>query len=293
MVKSAYYGNIDCTKEVSSMVKNNRLIIRADNSIIGDPHTGIVKYLKVTFEDDTVKSVPEGQLLIYPESTTKKLGIFYSNNSPDLIPYINLSLDSIQKSAKDQVDILTCVWSPIENNPFPEYIAWTKTSSHLNQLLQIMQLLYIAKQIGQYEYVSFLEHDVMYPEGYFDYPEFNHGEVITNMNYKGVCNKGWQSVPVKHEPFHQMTMRFDDAIKHCESILENALITNSGLIEPQIPNIVRKKWQSVNPAVHINHGKHFTSHFSIYSSTNLTSEDDYWGNYEKYIKPNKTYAWHR
>jgi hypothetical protein len=280
----AYYGGVDCTEVVKSKVKNGFLILRSNNDIIGDPNEGIPKSLIVNI-DGKDYITPEGGLFIYPPSKNKKLGVFYSNNTrPETFPAIRASLKSIEKAAKGKADILTCMWDPEPENPFTEYIAWTKTVSHLNQLLQIMQLLYVAKQVNQYETVSFLEHDVLYPEGYFDYPEISPGTVITNMNYMGVNKEGWQGVPVKHEPFHQMTMRFDEAIKHCESILENALVTNSGLIEPQITNIIREKWECINPAVHINHGGHFTSHFSIYSTTDLKSNDSYWGDHKDYLK---------
>jgi hypothetical protein len=279
---SATYGGVDCTAIVKSKIKNGSLILRSDNNIIGDPAVGERKSLVINIGNNTY-SVPEGGLFVYPKSNKKKLGIFYSNNTKaETFPAIRASLKSIEKAAKDKADILTCMWNHEPENPFPEYIAWTKTSSHLNQLLQVLQLLYVAKQVNKYEYVSFLEHDVLYPEGYFDYPEVKPGTVITNMNYMGINKDGWQSVPVKHEPFHQMTMRFDEAIKHCESILENALVTNSGLIEPQIPNIRREKWNCVNPAVHINHGSHFTSHFSIYSTKNLKQEEPYWGSHKDY-----------
>jgi hypothetical protein len=281
-LNSATYGGVDCTAIVKSKIKNGSLILRSDNNIIGDPSVGQRKSLIVNI-DDNVYTVPEGGLFVYPKSNNKKLGVFYSNNTKsETFPAIRASLKSIEKAAKNKADILTCMWNHEAENPFPEYIAWTKTTSHLNQLLQVLQLLYVAKQINNYEYVSFLEHDVLYPEGYFDYPEIKPKTVITNMNYMGINKNGWQSVPVKHEPFHQMTMRFDEAIKHCESILENALVTNSGLIEPQIPNITREKWNCINPAVHINHGNHFTSHFSIYSTTDLKQEEPYWGKHKDY-----------
>jgi hypothetical protein len=280
----ASYGNVDCTAKVKSLVKSGSLILRSDNNIIGDPNVGQAKSLVINI-DGKEYITPEGGLFIYPPSNNKKLGIFYSNNTnPQTFPAIRASLKSIEKAAKGKADILTCMWNHDAENPFTEYIAWTKTFSHLNQLLQIMQLLYVAKQVNQYDTVSFLEHDVLYPEGYFDYPEVGPGTVITNMNYMGVNKDGWQGVPIKHEPFHQMTMRFDEAIKHCESILENALITNSGLIEPQIPNIVRRKWECAHPAVHINHGGHFTSHFSIYSTTDLKAHDPYWGDHKDYLR---------
>lgn len=278
----AKYGGVDCTDIIKSRVINNKIILRVNNNIIGDPKPGILKELVINI-DNEVLVIKEGDLLIYPKSENKKLGIFYSNNNNiKIYSSIRSSLESIKKSATD-VDILTCVWNKVDNNPFPEYISHYKNSSHLNQLLQILQLLYTAKEIKEYEYVSFLEHDVMYPEGYFDYPDINEGEVITNFNYIGLCKDGWQEVPIKHEPFHQMTMKFDDAIKHCESILPNALVTNSGLIEPQVPNIIRRKWNCINPSVHINHGYHFTSHYSIYSKDRIFKTDKYWGDFTNYL----------
>jgi hypothetical protein len=281
---SATYGGVDCLHEVKSKVKGDRLIIMANNDIIGDTLPGNRKSLIVTFDTETV-TAEEGGLLVYPPTNNDKLGIFYSNNvNPQINNAIVASLKSIEKAADGKADILTCMWRHEPANPFPEYISWTHTFSHLNQLLQVMQLLYVARDITDYKYVSFLEHDVLYPEGYFDYPNVSEGEVITNMNYMGICKDGFQGVPTKHEPFHQMTMRFDEAIAHCESILANALINNSGLIEPQIGNIIRTKWECANPSVHINHGHHFTSHYSIYSSTDLSKTDPYWGNHDNYLQ---------
>ena len=280
---NASYGGVDCTEIVKLRVRNGSLILRSDNNIIGDPSVGKEKTLIVNI-DGVEHFTKEGGLFIYPASKNKKLGVFYSNNTNNkTFPAIRASLNSIKKASEGKADILTCMWNHEPENPFVEYMAWTKTVSHLNQLLQIMQLLYVARELNQYETVSFLEHDVLYPEGYFDYPDIAPGSVITNMNYMGLNRNGWQGVPVKHEPFHQMTMRFDEAIAHCESILANALVTNSGLIEPQIPEVTRLKWECKNPAVHVNHGGHFTSHFSIYSTTDVKEHDSYWGNSKDYL----------
>lgn len=282
----ATYGNKDCTNIIQSKVKDGKLIIRSSNDIIGDPTVGSTKYLKVDIELNGKtfnESVKEGDLLVFPKSKNNKLGIFYSNNiNSKIFPVIRASLKSIEvaSNCENGADILTCMWQNEPSNPFTEYIAWTKTHSHLNQLLQIMQLLYSARQINNYEYVSFLEHDVLYPEGYFDYPEFENGVVYTNMNYKGMNSQGFQLLGQRDEPFHQMTMRFDDAIKHCESILANALITNSGLIEPQ--NLIRKKWECKNSAIHVNHGMHFTSHYNVYRKDKMYEVDPYWGEHSKW-----------
>jgi hypothetical protein len=240
-----------------------------------------VKYLEIEIEYNGIVSnhkIQEHNLFVFPESKNNKLGIFYSNNNtPSLYPAIDASLKSIQKAAEGKADILTCMWQKHQSNPFPEFIAWTQTTSHLNQLLQVMQLLYQAKEINKYEYVSFLEHDVLYPEGYFDFPNFEEGTVITNMNYMGINADGFQPLGQRDEPFHQMTMKFDEAIRHCESIFANALVRNSGLIEPQ--NIIRKQWNCINPSIHINHGKHFTSHFNVYTKNTFTHHE-YWGEHK-------------
>jgi len=213
----------------------------------------------------------------------RNLGIFYSNNNnPDIYPAIKMSLDSISYASKDKADIITCVWNSIPGNHFTELIAWTQTTSHLNQVLQIMQCLYYAREQDEYKYVSFLEHDVLYPVGYFDHPEFKRGEIMTNMNYGGMIKEGFQKRKEvrKDEPFHQMTMRFDDAISHCEHILVNALVTNDGLIESDRHK--RLQWNSASESIHINHGSHFTSHFSIYNSENLVKIHPYWGEVSRY-----------
>lgn len=280
----ATYGGVDCIEKIRAKINGNKLIIRSSNDIIGDTQPGVVKYLELEIEHDGIISnhkIKENNLFVFPESRNNKLGIFYSNNNtPSIYPAIQASLKSIQKAAEGKADILTCMWQHEPQNPFPEFIAWTRTSSHLNQLLQVMQLLYQAKEISKYDYVSFLEHDVLYPEGYFDFPDFEEGIVMTNMNYMGINADGFQLLGQRDEPFHQMTMRFDEAIQHCESILSNALIRNSGLIEPQ--NIIRKQWECINPAIHINHGKHFTSHYNVYRKDSIYTEHSYWGSFEKY-----------
>jgi len=298
-IVKATYGEVDCTEQIQTRVKDNILNVRSNNDIIGDTAPGYYKVLTITLEDENGESthhIDEGNVFMYPETPYDKLGIFYSNNNiHDIYPAIRASLASIKKASKGKADIVTCMWYPEKENPFIEYISWTRECSHLNQLLQVLQALYSAREYKNYKYVSFLEHDVLYPEGYFDYPEINPGEVYTNMNYIGINTDGFQNVPTKHEPFHQMTMLFDEAIAHCEGLLSNALVTNSGLIEPQIPLVERKQWNCIHPAVHINHGHHFTSHYSIYSTTDLSKTDPYWGNHSNYLHlfKQKPYAWHR
>lgn len=285
IITKATYGGVDCTDLIQSKIKGDRLILRADNNLIGDTMVGVVKYLQIEGKYETEPfsvTTREGDLLTLPQTKLNRLGIFYSNNNnPSIWPAIYKSLDTIKTASEGKADIVSCMWNPMPDNPFHQISSWYQSQSHLNQLLQIMQCLYSAKEMGEYEYVSFLEHDVMYAEGYFDYDNFESGKVLTNMNYGGINRDGWQHRGQSDEPFHQMTMRFDDAIKHCEYILPNALRTNSGMIETQ--TMKRIQWESPNQSIHINHGVHFTSHNSIYRKDDVYTEHPYWGNHSDYL----------
>jgi hypothetical protein len=277
-ISKATYGGADCLQKIKSLISNDRLVLRADNNLIGDTNPGVVKWLKLEINGESY-DIREGDTFVYPKPTTNRLGIWYSNDQRNH-PAVKKSLETIQKAAEGKADIVTCVWNPIESNPFHQVMSWNKSSSHLNQLLQILQCIYVGKTINEYRYVSFLEHDVMYGEGYFDYPDFERGAVWTNMNYGGINRDGWQHRGQDDEPMHQMTMRIEDALEHFHSILGNALVTNSGMIETQ--TLTRKQWFAANPSIHINHGSHFTSHFSIYQKHNTYREHPYWGSHSHY-----------
>lgn len=280
---SATYGGQSITELISSKISGDKLLLKVSNDIIGDPQPGTLKYFEVEYEhnEEILKeSYKEGTICAIPKTKHNRLGIFYSNNhNATIFPTIEKSLKSIEKAAENKADILTCMWFPFKNNPFSELISWYQQSSHLNQILQILQLLYTAKEIGEYDYVSFLEHDCLYGEGYFDYEDFEEGIILANMNYIGVNKTGWQPLKQFDKPTSQLTMRFNDAVKHFEQILPNALVRNSGLLEPQIKMV---DWRAPNSSVHVNHGYHFTSHYSIYGNGN-TDNHPYWGNYTDYL----------
>ena len=282
-ILKATYGGKDCTTQIQDKVVDGNLYVYVNNSIIGDPSVGKVKYLVLKYEykgQTLEKRVRENNWLTIKNTDSNRLGIFYSNNfQPETQPGIKKSLETLVTASKDKADILTCTWVPQDGNPFAEFTSHNKTYGHLNQVMSILQLLYNAEKIGGYEYVSFLEHDVMYPEGYFDYPDFTQGKVLTNMNYIGLKKEGWQGVSQKDEPMHQMTMRFEDAIPHFEKVFKNGMLVGAGLVEPQ--DLERIQWECDNPSVHINHGHHYTSHNQIYSK-DTTPDNEYWGSYSEY-----------
>jgi hypothetical protein len=282
-ILKATYGDQDITELIRSRINNQKLVIRVNNDICGDPNPGTIKSLNIDWTDGGKffsQSWIEGTTCTIPKSINRKLGIFYSNNKDyQTYPTIKESLERIKIASDGIADVFTCLWERMDSNPFPESPSWYKVSSHLTQTIQILQTLYSARSSGEYDYVSFLEHDCLYAEGCFDYPDFESGQMLCNMNYIGLCKEGWQERNQNDKPLSQITMRFHDAISHFESILPNAILTNSGLVEPQCEIL---EWRSINPSVHVNHGFHFTSHFSIYSKDRISGYDPYWGDFRKF-----------
>jgi hypothetical protein len=197
-----------------------------------------------------------------------KLGIFYTDNAFPKI--ISLSLEKLKLSSTE-IRIVTCVNEHIENNPFEQLIVNNPIRNHYNIIEKILKGITYAKTTGEYKYVSFLEHDVLYPEGYFNYPDFK--DAIINDNYIGMCSKGFQKkLPCQH-PLHQLTMTIDFALNHFNSILKPSK-TQGVIVEP----IVDNHYSAINPAIHINHGMNFTSHFNCYDK-NYMLTNDYWNDY--------------
>jgi hypothetical protein len=283
----ATYGGVDVSEKLQSCVKNNKLFVRADNNLFGDTNAGVLKYLDVELEyngEIHKSSTEENKMLIFPKNDIKKLGIFYSDNfDTNIRSCILASLQSIEKAALNKADIITNMWWPEPENPFLEIISTSQSRSHLNQVLQILQLLFTAQTIKNYEYVSFLEHDVLYAEGYFDYNHFDEDYII-NTNYIGMRKEGFQSVRQNDKPTSQITMKFDFALNHFLKILPNALMRNAGSLEPHWSDSIKysfKVYKALNPNIHINHGRHFTSHFDCFYH-DYQQNNDYWGNITKY-----------
>jgi len=279
----AKYSTKDVTNIIKNHIINGEIYLRANNNIFGDPNMGVVKKLIVNYVEDGNKKtveIVEGDFLRLPETNTDRLGIFYTNNNINN-NIIQKSLKTINIAAKKHnVDVLTCVWTPIENNPFKEIFSPIRIGNLFNINYQILILLLTAKRVHDYKYVSFLEHDVLYGEDYFTYPEFD-GNIIANNNYIG-CNNGFQkNNHTNHQPLHELTMKFDFAINHFSKNLPNNIV-DMAVLEPQVEIQPYNEWSAPQPSIHIFHGKHITSHYSIYSNE-VTKNNKYWGDYEKLL----------
>lgn len=281
---SAEYGGKDVTSILKNKISDDRLLLGVNNGTFGgDPKPGIIKHLTVMYDEEGEKkiiSVTEGEILILPFTRSSKLGIFYTNNriNPAVL---KSSLESIKKaSLKSGVDIITSVWEHIPDNPFFEINCNVRTGNHFNIAYQICQLLLTAQSSKVYETVSFLEHDVLYGEDYFDF-DMPDGNVVCNHNYMGICKHGWQNKGQGDEPLHQLTLKFDYAFDHFRNVLMESIVRGVNLEPLHSPAYLRR--QSVQPSVHINHGNHFTSHYNIYQKK-YYEDQPYWGKSSEIIK---------
>jgi len=272
---SAFYGNKDVKLYLTSFIKNDQIHIKVGNCTFGDPQPGIIKKLNVKYLYNSIvkeQTVSENEMLKIPECDTKKLGIFYTNNNINPL-ILNETLNSILiASQKNTTDVLVSSWNNIEKCTFPIINCNVKTGNHFNIAYQISSLLMTALDNKKYEYVSFLEHDVLYGEDYFDFENFD-GNVLSNENFIGINKGGYQKKIQFDQPLHQLTMKFDYAIEHYKNILMES-ITKGVNVEPP-HNTPYTKRETNQSSIHINHGRNFTSHYNIYSKENYNF-DDYW-----------------
>jgi hypothetical protein len=282
-ILKATYGSGDCaldvTERLQRLVKNGHLDCVVSNTLFTDPCPDRIKTLRFVYELPSsnqfcVCESEEHKRVIAPLSGGDRIGILYTNQS---VPakFLYRVLDQLKKAAGD-MDILTCPWHPIERNPFPELDWFYHVPDYLTMSLQILKLLYTAQDLGPYEYVFFLEHDVLYPEGYFEIEPFSE-DVLSNTNYIGLCEGGFQTGAENMECLHMLTMRLPAAIEHFTSCVHTALlgVPPGFMIEPW--DRKRKQRRSSEPVVHINHGNHFSVYHTYFSKKNMLETHPYWG----------------
>jgi hypothetical protein len=280
-IVQATYGAGDCqldvTERLQRLVKNGNLSLVVENAHFTDPCPNMVKSLRVAYQLHGsarihFQEVPEHDVFIAPLRGGDRVGIFYTNN-PGSPKYLDRVLQQLKRAAGN-VDVLTCPWHPIASNPFPE-LSWPyHVGGHSTMYLQILKLLYTAQAIGQYKYVFFLEHDVLYPEGYFDIEPFSE-DVLENTNYIGLCEEGFQPKHADLKPLYQLAMSIPAAIEHFTASLRGSFIGNHVANEPV--GRTRKTRSSSEPAVHINYGTHFTSYYTTFSKKVVEESHPYWG----------------
>lgn len=203
-----------------------------------------------------------------------RLGIFYTNNNSS---YVIKTLDNLKSivESKPNFDIIVCSQENLPYCSFPVVPSLLKESSWVNLAVQILQALYKGREVFKYKYVSFLEHDVMYPPDYFDYSDFDT-DILHNVNYRGVCEYGYQYFGGQFPVLSQMTVKLEYAIDHFEKFLLERVagITHRDL---ELSGSATKRLTGA-PAIHINRDS-FTGHGNYFTINYLDQEIPYWGHY--------------
>jgi hypothetical protein len=217
------------------------------------------------------------------------VGVWYTDNTAPA-RLLTASLAGIDEARRQcwrhDVSVVACGWEKPEW--VPAGIAFVRFSgerrrSHATIVAQIIEALGVVS-LG--DAVCFLEHDVLYPAGYFqrvgDAFAGNPGPVVSNLDYIGLSAEGWQPVKERHEPMHQLSMRTGFALANLKRAARDA-DTGSALLEPQGD---RSDWVRIPatsglgliPAVHVNHtAGRFTSHGDVCYAAASTTNHPHWG----------------
>ena len=235
---------------------------------------------------------------VQPLSTGKPLkilGVWYTNNAaPDWC--LQASLQSIKKArdvSRFAVEVQTSVWEAIPGNPFDESLSPHYFTGHRQILTQIRDCYVNSKMVKNADVICFLEHDVLYPHDYFDrvgeaFLNNPDASVVSNLDYEGLNGSGWLAVKERHEPMHQLSMRLLPACRNLDRAMDDCDRQGWAYLEPQGDRAdwVRLPYYGIQPAIHINHDKRFTSHGEVCyeASSNGKLIHRYWGDFRDYWK---------
>lgn len=271
------------------LVQHRELGIDAEQAIHNDFGKRCTPTEWAAIQKEAAIRQPFGQMTKEPERQ-RIVGVWYTDNTAPPLLLVN-SLQSIASAAKQcwrhDVAIVACGWERPSELPaeiiFVRFLGERKRS-HATIVAQILDALE-AVPLG--DAVCFLEHDVLYPEWYFqrvgDAFALNPATpVVSNLDYIGLNSQGWQPVKERHEPMHQLSMRSAFALNNLKRAALEAE-GGSALLEPQGD---RSDWIRLEassglgliPAVHVNHAAgRFTSHGDVCYAPATAKLHPHWG----------------
>ena len=221
------------------------------------------------------------------------LAVWYSDNSAPK-PLLEYSLKSVTaaagRSLRHDVTVSQCAWDPYIGPGYP------KTSSayrgahrrgYDTLVAQIEQAVSQAVADGEaYDAVSFCEHDTLYPADYFDrigdaLAANPAAPVVSNLECIGLNATGWQKLREQHEPLHQLTLRWDEYVKHIG--WARAAVAGGRPVELE-PKSDKATWTRVGSpvgmaSVHVNHtaGRNTTHGEVCYEPVGYSLWHPHWG----------------
>lgn len=244
---------------------------------------------------------------IMTKNKQKILGVFCTTNKlhPDLLKTVLKCIQAARDNTTEaEVEIITCSWEPIPDNPFKGLLTPFRNMGHLNYLLQMKQVSLAASA----DIVCMLEHDVLYPPQYFNevIRNWDFGKYgVTYDNYIGMNETGYLDVKERHQPMSLMSMakfyfdrNIDAKINQCIRTIGNSGVTGWDTpfgwccVEPDNKNdFARIPFTNNFPAIHVNmnhvegNNHHFTTHCEVCYEQDSNGKEirTDWGNYINYF----------
>ncbi len=228
------------------------------------------------------------------------LAVWYSDNHAPL----NLTMHSLstvvaasQQTRGHSVQVAACSWDtgnfgilpgmgpPVINTRYEG----ERRRGYDTILAQIKQAVREATRNGEeYDAVAFCEHDVLYPPDYFNrvgdaLAAHPGAPVISNLDYLGLNQTGWQAVKERHEPLHQLTLRWDTFRDNLARAEDASKTGGEVVLEPDHGGD-RSRWVRLQPvglmpSVHVNHNSgRLTSHGEVcYHPVGFSLKHPHWG----------------
>jgi hypothetical protein len=256
----------------------------------------------------------------------KLLVVWYSDNTAParLLQSSAMSVVAAkQQTLRHDVDVSAVSWEQIPGAPFgegrydrePKGVTWNRFSgerkrSHGTIVKQIQEAVQRANAhwnwhlksstdglewniVNNYDAVVFCEHDVLYPPGYFDrigdaIARNPDAPVVSHLDYIGLNGTGWQRVKDRHEPLHQLALRWDTFQANIARAEKEAIGGAQVVLEPDHGGD-RSAWVRISsndlsgmsgtPSVHVNHNAgRFTGHGDVcYEPRGVSLWHAHWG----------------
>lgn len=270
IIIESFYGIGNTWIDVTNQVASLPSLFKADNDSFGDPIVGTPKELRLQVlhnGENRELIFKEGEYVNKNLSDNRRAAIFYTNNKlpSELLKH---SLFSLERAARfsGNVDIYTCGWEEIPQNPFPFIKANMKEGGIANMYYQIAQLVNLISTTGIYDYVSMVEHDVLYAEDYFAYDDFST-QCLYNHNNISYDEKGFHELRGPAISLHHITFKMAFAKDwFMKKLFES---TRSFTIPEPIGESLYTHRKNSKPSVHVNHGNHLSTTHSFYKEDTI------------------------
>ena len=313
----AVYGTAEKFVDVSHVLKDqlntqDKIHVYATNDLAGDPASGEFKHLTVTVEGEQFE-IPEGKVFTWPkQKDINHLVIFYSHVNPhadkrqgQFVSYcLNHLLNTVPENAVVRGGLIHSY--PINHPKFHNYEPMYREGiGHAMIMQQVYRTLLAARHEGltSLEYVSFAEHDNLYPTSHFQFEDFEE-DILVNTHHIGFTQDGFQKEQRSETwPTFAMTMKYDFAIEYFKNRIHSFFEDPSyyGLVEPitehhyktlnEWTNLTRrgltcthKVRKTDEPILHLWNGSHNTSHYQTYPKDEYLNHNTYWGDAQQLAK---------